>query len=153
MLLTLIINWCRWCMVQTWKMLAHLLMKRKVVDYLYDEMQETAHLRRRRPEHSEWQVAEAVEGVLRHPCSVVTQSQSQHAHWLLPDAIASVSKLSVELRATLRTPVAAPPPDISPEDIDETTSRYVPWYGMCHGMCFSYGSDVFPACLSASAVG
>eukprot|EP00873_Tetraselmis_striata_P045787 jgi/Tetstr1/466051/TSEL_010638.t1 len=72
-------------LVGTWKMLAHLLMKRKVVDYLYDEMRETAHLRRRRPEHSEWQVAEAVEGVLGHPCSVVTQSQSQHAHWLNDD--------------------------------------------------------------------
>ena len=86
-------------------MLSGLLGARQVIDYLYGEMRETQHLRERLPSALEWEVSRAVEEILSHPCKMVMKAQSQHAHWLLPDAIASVLKLHITLQQILDTPV------------------------------------------------
>ena len=93
-------------------MLAGLLQAKAVIDYLYGEMPETQHLRTRKPTATEWVVSEAVHDVLRDPCMIVTQAQSQNSHWLLSDALHSVAKLqrtmSTKLDAPMTTHVVDP---------------------------------------------
>jgi hypothetical protein len=58
--------------IQTWKMLRGLLSRRAVIDWLYGTSEAMTHPRNRKPDHTEWKVAAAVEGVLKHPCNTVT---------------------------------------------------------------------------------
>ncbi len=89
----------------TWKMLSGLIGAKQVIDYLYGEMRETQHLRESLPFALEWEVSKAVEEVLRHPCCLVIKTQSQNAHWLLPDAIIAVLNLHLIFGTKLATPL------------------------------------------------
>jgi hypothetical protein len=105
-------------------MMRGLLSPRAVIDWLYGTSEATTHLRNRKPDHTEWKVAAAVEGVLKHPCNTVTQSQSQNSHWMLPDVIAAVSKLVVDLRKTRHATPDMRPPDNDEDEIYEETIKY-----------------------------
>jgi hypothetical protein len=112
-------------------MLRGLLSRRAVIDWLYGTSEVTTHLRNRKPDHTEWKVAAAVEGVLKHPCNTVTQSHSQNAHWMLPDAIAAVSKLVVDLHKTRHATPDMRPPDNDEDEIYEETFKYAPVLAHC----------------------
>jgi hypothetical protein len=86
-------------------MLVGLLQAKAVIDYLYGEMQETQHLRTKKPIATEWEVCEAVHDVLRDPCTIVTHAQSQNSHWILFDALHSVAKLQRTMSAKLDAPM------------------------------------------------
>ncbi len=88
---------------------------RQVIDYLYGEMRETQHLRERMPSALEWEVSNAMEEKLSHPCKMAMKAQSQNAHWLLPDAIISV----LNIHLTLGHKLASPLPMLEDEEDEE----------------------------------
>jgi hypothetical protein len=112
-------------------MLRGLLSRRAVIDWWYGTSKARTQLRNRKPDHTKWKVPAAVEGVLKHPCNMVTQSQSQNAHWMLPHAIAAVSKLAVDLRKTRHATPGMRPPDNDEDVIDEETIKYTPALAHC----------------------
>ena len=67
-------------------MLTSIVSYREVVNYMYNSMPETAHLRDRCPQPAAWAVAELLARELDYPCKVVIKAQDQ-GHWFLSDAV------------------------------------------------------------------
>jgi len=70
----------------TWRMLAGLVEREKVINHLYGGMPETQNLRDRHPQPVEWSQAKAFMKELDYPCKVVVKAQDQ-GQWYIFDAM------------------------------------------------------------------
>lgn len=67
----------------------------------------------REPLPRDWHVAQRVCDVLEVPCKTVVKSQSK-GHWILPDAVARMSRIYSSFRRSLRTAAEGPAPSCDP---------------------------------------
>ena len=101
-------------------MLAGLIEREQVVNYLYGEMPETEHLRDRHPHPVEWSQAKVLVRELDYPCKVVVKAQDQ-GHWYLSDAMHRMVALYKHLTDGVLELEIAP----TLADAEEPPTRYV----------------------------